>query len=313
MYSTTGAGDCQAQGSGSPSLVHTPGITSIPLGDQGLRNNLANKLYGEGLFDEYVKWINCQKKVFTFKCLDCGGEFYVPFRCDLRICPECSKRYAALFKARYFRTLRQLLKRKKGRERPMLLTVTTKNTGEIPERSEIQAHNKAIGKLIKKFFKGGVSVNEVKKTFLHSHCIVYGRFTPQKALSKEWQTLTGNEVVDIREIKQSARNVVNYICKYIKKPYEYADSQKGYSLAVQFLKSFKGVRRVHSFGLFYNLPRDKKSVWVCPFCESDKVKLDLERFNDDWNIRDCKRAGIPSYKDVVDKWKMANSNQWARA
>lgn len=195
----------------------------------------------------------------------------------------------------------------------MLLTVTTKNTGEIPSREEFQAHNKAIGKLIRKCFKGGVSVNEVKKTYLHSHCIVYGRFVPQKALSKEWQALTGNEVVDIREIKQGARDVVGYICKYIKKPYQYENTKEGRSLAIQFLKNIKGVRRVHSYGIFYNLPREKKPRWSCPFCESEMVILQWSKFQDDWQVKDCKRGGMPSYKEVLDEWKMASSNQWARA
>lgn len=298
------------------SLVHSLGISSIPVADQGLqglRNNLADEFLQAGLYDEYWKWINCQKKVFPFKCLDCDREFYVPFRCDLRICPECSQRYSRIFKARYARTLKQLLRRKKGRDRPMLLTLTTKNTGEIPEKSEIQAHNKAIGKLIRKFFKGGVSVNEVKRTFLHSHCIVYGPYIPHEKLAAEWEALTGNKVVYIQEIKQKTLDVVNYICKYIKKPYQFENNQPDHVRAIQFLKNFKGVRRVHSFGIFYNLPKEKKAEWTCPYCESNMVILQWSKFQDDWNVKDCKRGGMPSYKEILDKWKMASSNQWAKA
>jgi hypothetical protein len=184
----------------------------------------------------------------------------------------------------------------------MFLTLTSKNTGAIPEAGEIRAHNKAIGKLIRKHFKGGVSVNEVKGSFLHSHCIVFGPYAPQDKLSQEWKTLTGCQVVDIREIKQKTRDVVNYITKYIKKPYGYENNEEGRALAIQFLQNFKGVRRIHSYGVFYNLPREKKPRWSCPYCESDMVILDWDRFQDDWQIRDCRRGGIPSYKEVLQAW-----------
>jgi len=195
----------------------------------------------------------------------------------------------------------------------MFLTLTTKNTGAIPEGAEIKAHNKAIGKLIRQYFKGGVSVNEVKGSFLHSHCIVYGPYVPQEKLSQAWEVFTGCQVVDIREIKQKTRDVLNYIGKYIKKPYQFEDTTEGRSLAIQFLQSFKGVRRVHSFGLFYNLRREKKPRWSCPYCESDMVILQWEKFQDDWMVRDCKRGGIPSYKEVLQKWEQAGINHHARA
>ncbi|NVM23718.1 MAG: protein rep, partial [Desulfobacterales bacterium] len=297
------------------------------------RGEIARELWNEGLYDEHSKWTNCQHKVWPFKCLDCGNEFYVPFRCDLRICPQCNQRYANLFRARYLPVIKKLMERKKGKDRLMLLTLTTKNTGEIPGPAEIKAHNKAIGKLMKmplrdkngkvikdkngkpiKVFKGGVSANEVKGTYLHSHCIIYGRYVPQEALSKEWQALTGNEVVDIREINQKARDVANYVSKYLKKPYRYDNSEIGVSLGVQFLKSFRGVRRVHSFGIFYAANhKDKKYEWCCPFCESKAVILQWSKFKNDWNVRDCIRSGTPSHKEVLGKWHEASINQWARA
>jgi len=120
-------------------------------------------------------------------------------------------------------------------------------------------------------------------------------------------------VVDIREIKQKTREVLAYLGKYIKKPYEIPDTEQGRSLAIQFLKNFKGIRRVHSYGLFYNLHRGKKPRWSCPYCESDMVILQWEKFQDDWQVRDCKRGGIPSYKEILGKWDEAGSNQWARA
>jgi len=272
---------------------------SIFRGDQR-RAGIAEALFNAGMSSEFWKWDNCHRKAILFKCRDCEKEFFLPFRCDLRICPECNRRYFAKFKARYLSLLRQLMKRKKGKDRAMFLTVTTKNTGEIPEGPEIQAHNKAIGKLIRKFFKGGVSVNEVKETFLHSHCIVYGPYVHQSKLSQEWEGLTGAKVVDIREIKQKTQKVVDYLGKYIKKPYGVEDSQEGYSLAVQFLKNFKGVRRVHSFGIFYAAaPHQEKSLFVCPYCGSDDFEIIWDAGR---SMTECKITGNLSYKQVLRAW-----------
>jgi len=187
----------------------------------------------------------------------------------------------------------------------MLLTLTTKNTGTMPERSEIQAHNKAIGKLIRKCFKGGVSVNEVKGTYLHSHCVVCGPYVPHEKLVREWKALTGNEVVDIREIKQKARDVCGYIGKYIKKPYSHENTDKGRLLAVQFLKNFKGVRRVHSFGVFYAVKPEEKPDFVCPYCGSDDLLL-LSSMEKDMTVRECQLTGLLSYKQVLRAWDTPN-------
>lgn len=307
-----GAGVCQGEdsppaeslnnGPREGSLLDIHGITSKGAYNRALREKIGNELLNADMLDEFWKWDNCQRTARHFKCLECDREFYIPFRCDLRICPECNGRYFMLFKARYLRCIRQLLKRrKKGHDWLSLLTVTTKNTGEIPSGDEIKAHNKAIGKLIKKFFKGGVSVNEVKGTYLHSHCIVYGPFVLQSKLSKEWEALTGAKVVDIRAIKQKTRDVVNYLGKYIKKPYSVENNEQGYSLAVSFLRNFKGVRRVHSFGLFYAIKPEPKKAFVCPYCGSDDLLL-FSRAEKDKTVTECRMTGALSYKQVLRAW-----------
>jgi hypothetical protein len=258
-----------------------------------------------GLYEECWKWVNCGRKVFFFRCLACGAEFYVPYRCDLRICPKCNERYFRLFKARYFPKLKGLMGQK-GKDRLMFLTLTTRNTGDIPEKAEIRAHNKAVGKLIKNHFKGGVSVNEVKGTYLHSHCIVYGRYVPHEKLCQEWEALTGNKVVDIREIKWKAHHIAYYLCKYIKKPYQYEDSEAGHSLAIQFLMNFKGVRRVHSFGIFYGMKGKDKPQFVCPYCGGPKVVLDFEK-SYQVTVTECKLIGILSYKTLL---KVQENHLW---
>lgn len=289
-----------AAGNGSSLDEH--GITSKRAYNRELREKIGEELLKADMLTEFWKWDNCQRSARYFKCLECGEKFYIPFRCDLRICPECNGRYFMQFKARYLGCIRQLLKRRKrGHNWLSLLTVTTKNTGEMPSGEEIKAHNKAIGALIKKYFKGGVSVNEVKGTYLHSHCIVYGPYVPHSKLSKEWEALTGNKVVDIRAIKEKTRDVVNYIGKYIKKPYHLENNEQGYSLAVSFLKNFKGVRRVHSFGVFYAIKPEPRKPFVCPYCGSADLLL-LSRSENDMTVTECQITGTLSYKQVLRAW-----------
>jgi len=193
----------------------------------------------------------------------------------------------------------------------MLLTLTTNNDGEMPSKAEVQAHNKAIGKLIKKLFKGGVAVNEVKDTFLHSHCVVYGPYTPKREISKLWNELTGCEVVWISQIKDNARGVVKYISKYINKPYPYEATPEGFAKAVTFLRVFKGVRRIHSYGVLYSSIKEPgKEPLTCPYCRSRWVVPDINKNRLGWTVSDCRIRGMPSYQDVRNIW---NNTTIARA
>lgn len=283
----------------SSSLVHYPGLTR----SHAEKDQLTDALYDAGMFNEYAKLRECGSKVLPFKCLDCEQEFYAPFRCDLRICPECSTRQAKIFVDRYSPILKSLMRDQKGVLRLMFLTLTTKNTGGIPTSDEIKTHNKAVGKIVKKYFKGGLAVNEIKYTFLHTHVIVYGAYTSRRKLSAYWEKLTGNEVIDIRQVKGDLKNVVRYITKYMRKPYDYGQSAEGHKMAVRYLQAFKGVRRVHSFGVFYAVKSKKvKSEFLCPFCGSRMVVVDEEKRQMGWGVKECRIRGTPSYQDVLNVW-----------
>ena len=70
-------------------------------------------------------------------------------------------------------------------------------------------------------------------------------------------------------------------------------------MAIQFLKSFGRVRRVHSYGEFYGVKLQKEE-WACPYrdCGSEMVVIDLEKYHDDWTVADCKRSGILSLAEI---------------
>jgi len=290
------------------SSVLPQGLTSFPLVSPGVspasqvENELEKAFFDQGLYKEYAKLCDCGKKAVVHQCQECEKQFFTAFNCDLRICKRCAKRLAARFKHRYIPIFKKYFIRK-GKDRLMHLTLTTDNKGAMPSRGEVRFHNKAIGKLVRKLFKGGVSVNEVADTFLHSHVVVYGHFVPKREISKLWNELTGCQVVWIQEIKGNVRQVANYIAKYISKPYPYKETPEGYAKAVSFLKAFKHVRRIHSFGLFYAaIEEEEKPPFACPFCRSTDVIVVY--FDDErtCTIQECRIRGIPSYQEVLNIW-----------
>jgi len=294
------------------SYVHTTGISSQMFKHSEDGRNSEYWLIAfidNDLLDEYSKFLDCSSRVIPFKCLNpqCGRSFFSPFRCDLRICPKCNERYAKLFKARYLPLIKNLM-RGRGKDRLALLTLTTKNTGEIPDTEEFKRHNKSVGKLIKKFFKGGVAVNEVKGTFLHTHAVVFGPYVPKKILSEYWHGLTGNQVVWITQVKKEKggpKKVASYLCKYIRKPYPITEEWESVSLAVKLLSNLKGVRRVHNYGCFYNNKTKGEDTIkaVCPFCgESWKgnIVIDSDKHKLGWYVKEARICGIPSYYEALN-------------
>ena len=291
---------------GGSSSVHKQGISSLFPSQCGTEE-VENLFYNHSLGKDHRKLQDCiRQRVRVCRCLEpwgCGKSFAIPYRCDIRLCPKCAKHYAKKFMDKYLPILKKHMAQK-GRDRLMMLTLTTVNTGRMPTRAEIKANNKAVGKIIKKFYRGGVAVNEVKGTYLHTHAVVYGPFVSKKLLSKAWHSLTNNIVLDVREVKGSARNVTLELCKYLMKPFKYDKTLDGWTLAVKFLKAFKRVRRVHNYGIFYAVKDfSKKSKLVCPYCGSTVVTFDRDTWEARWYAADCFEVGIRFYKEIVNTWE----------
>jgi len=71
---------------------------------------------------------------------------------------------------------------------------------------------------------GGVGFIEVKwnadksRWHPHLHCLLQGRYLPQKEVSASWQAITnGSFIVDIQAVK-SNRHAIRYVTKYVSKP-----------------------------------------------------------------------------------------------
>jgi hypothetical protein len=104
-------------------------------------------------------------------------------------------------------------------------------------------------------------------------------------------------------VRGAARELVSYVTKYIVKPYEFQRDAEGWKWAVQFLKSFKGVRRIHSYGCFYNAGMEiEREPFKCPFCFGEYVFVDHDRLEMGWSTVEARMTGMQSYADAMGAW-----------
>jgi hypothetical protein len=84
-------------------------------------------------------------------------------------------------------------------------------------------------------------------------------------LSTRWNKITGDSrVVDIRQVKGEPKRALNYTFKYIAKAAAF-DEPVDYAT---YLAALSGIRRVHSFGIFFNFKvnETESEPSVCPKC-----------------------------------------------
>lgn len=241
------------------------------------RITITNALREQGLYSEADKYKDCGRKGMVLKCSnsDCNYKGFIPFECDLRICPVCGRRFAE----RIFPKYQDIIKSKQSHPARAyslkFITLTQANKGKTQDAEqfhvEIKGCNKNVRRFMNKLFpkssgSGGLSVLEVGRNFnVHAHILVYGRYYPQAYLSEIWGKINHGEsyVVDVRRVKGSAESAFRYLTKYIKKPCKF-DNPIDYAV---YLKALKGIRRVHSFGIFYGLaPVERNILMKCPDC-----------------------------------------------
>jgi hypothetical protein len=213
----------------------------------------------------------------TGRVLTCGShQTFVLVRCDLRICDCCCERHGKRIKHRYGQVIRDAVSQHYNHKYGLkFLTLTKHNPEKItdPERlhHSIKRFLKDVRRLLnavypKKKGCGALAVLEVTQNFtIHCHVIVYGPYVLQADLSERWADITGDSrIVDIRQIKGKPKQALNYLFKYVAKSasFEEADDYATY------LAALRGVRRIHSFGVFYNfqIEEEDSEPLVCPKC-----------------------------------------------
>jgi len=235
-------------------------------------------LHEAGFDKDAEAFERCGKEVLHIACRACGEPKDVPMSCNLRICPECSRRFAARMADQIADVWHSIPK--SGFWLLKKITLTVKTDGDLQKAWD--EGWKAIPKLWRKHLKvcddsGAVLSGMVvsaefgpKNGNVHFHVLFYGPYIPQADLSKWWYELTGSYVVDIRRAVQPGQNVMDAIQEAVKYPTKFYELPP--ELLVQVHGVMKGSRRIRTYGVFYGEIRIKPVV-VCVKCGNDTWKV----------------------------------------
>ena len=201
-----------------------------------------------------------QHDTITLQCAGCRRRHLVRLRCGKRSCPECRQRD-------YHRLLRGYGLAVTEMRNPKLLTVTLQNAPELTTdvllrlRVSLKALFRHLGPLV----RGGITAIEVENVgrgwHVHAHVVIDALYIPQRMLSAQWHTITGDSyVVDIRRA-WSPRDALKYILKYLTKEPKLLDELKPTYNSV-----LRGVRLIQPFGAMYRVSKIQRSRRPCLDC-----------------------------------------------
>ena len=137
----------------------------------------------------------------------------------------------------------------------------------------------------KEIWQGGLyaveAVNKGRGWHVHLHVLVEGGYVSQRLLARDWQELTGDYIVDIREV--DAIYGLRYTLKYLKKAPTVSGHEDEYN------EVLKGTRLVQAWGSWYGEVRakekDEAPKLICAVCGHSawivilqKVEIPLEEF-----------------------------------
>jgi hypothetical protein len=235
--------------------------------DWALRSWKGHRRRELSLLSQADRYEICSMQYAKIGCTSCGRVFIGPRRCETRICESCAQKYAARIRGRQMAIAAHLVP--KGGRRLLFLTLTQKTHPRYrPQSCDARRVFRNTRKLMNHFWPrkegcGAFAVLEVGQDWnLHVHALVYGHYVPQEDISNLWLKLTGDSrVVWIKEAR-GAQKYINYLLKYIAKPPKFENPKK----AAQYLDLMLGVRRVRTYGIYYNYPLARKDNCPCPFC-----------------------------------------------
>ena len=213
------------------------------------------------------RYRHCSYQYIQLKCNGCSQVYKGPARCESRICPQCARKYASKVFNKQKLVSYQLRKTKTKRLMFLTLTLNTDSSKEL-HKSLFKRANVCTRKLINKLYPrkdgcGGFSVVEVgKKNNIHIHALVYGTFYSQREISTLWENITKDSFVVFIKAVWSPKKCLWYLLKYINKPPEFGSPEK----MAEYIDALMGVRRIHTYGVFYNFKFLKNRNFYCYFC-----------------------------------------------
>jgi len=205
---------------------------------------------------------------------------YIPFYCELRICPECAARRSRALAGEITQPIIDYVasvpKWRGYKLRHVVLTTRVPleaDTSEVAQK--LRDWRIGIRKMFQDLFPaddhlGGIIGAEFGETGrkLHFHILLFSKWIVPDDLGAAWQALTGSDgqIFKIKLVDTSnIHKAIFEVCKYATKPAKFQGEDLEALLARLHIV-LKGIRRIQSFGSFYNLKRKGKSDLCCPEC-----------------------------------------------
>ncbi len=253
--------DCKSPAAGNGLESGAPSASVLPL-EQVNNGCLAQALRQKGLDTLAETVLLCGKQYVHLECGKCGKEWDTPWRCDVRVCPRCSRRRAW----RLHRKYRKLMTHPNLKH----LVLTVPNVAHI--RGEHIAWLKACFKKLrrreryKKAWKGGLCAGHMKHNddtghHPHLHILLEGEYVAQAQIMTDWADITGcSEYVWITEAAEPT-----YVLKDIVKPPP--DLSYNPDALLELLAAMAGRRLTYAWGSWYNSDEicDTEPM-PCPSC-----------------------------------------------
>lgn len=197
----------------------------------------------------------CGKHAYVFQSLDSPDNYAIGgSTCHDRFCLPCARERSRLIATNVITEL------EKEQARFMTLTLKSDNEPLADLLAKLSTDFAALRrtKLWRNKVTGGVAFIEVKwkqntqRWHPHLHCLVQGRYIPQRDLSALWLQITGtSKIVDIRFARDSA-GVTHYVTKYASKPFDHTVIMEPNRLDEAVL-ALKGKRLCLTFGKWRGL------------------------------------------------------------
>jgi len=281
------------------------GISLEAYGITFSKDFLADAMMERGLVAMGLRFANCGKVPYVYRCSKCGRVIVIAGRCDNLFCPDCLRR-------RLRRLSRRYLAKLCGYDDLKFVTLTFKRFGSLKDVDIDDLRGKVVRffrstfgkyyyehrlKVCKKRLKITDFIGKKRdlrrkgkhkvlpfgclynfefvfhvdgSVYVHVHAIVKGFYIPQKVLSEKWLEITGDSsVIDVR--KAENRHFY-YLTKYCsKESVKAVDFDVSVETLADFVYKMYRHRRVSSLGLFYKIEADEKGG--CVECGGKMVLL----------------------------------------
>ena len=197
----------------------------------------------------------CGKHAYVLQSVDSPDQYSIGgSTCHDRFCLPCAHERSRIIATNVIHQLEK--------EQARFMTLTLKSATEpLAELlAKLSADFAALrrSKLWRNKVTGGVAFIEVKwkhqtqRWHPHLHCLVQGRYIPQRELSDIWLRITGtSRIVDVR-FARDPRGVTHYVTKYASKPFDHTVLVEPDKLDEAVL-ALKGKRLCMTFGSWRGL------------------------------------------------------------